>query len=54
VRKLLDAPAASAGPHRLTIDRGAQGDDGPLHTGLYLYRVDTPDGVATGRLCLLR
>jgi len=48
VRALEDRDDAPAGPHELVVDRN------DLPSGVYFYRIVTPEGVAGGRLVLLQ
>jgi hypothetical protein len=53
VQTLLDAPLMPAGKHEVRIDgRGLRGE--VLHSGVYFYRVDSPDGTVTGRFAILK
>jgi hypothetical protein len=53
VRTVLDATSLSAGYHDIPID--ARGEDGrPLPSGVYFYRLETPEGTRTGRFAILR
>lgn len=53
VRTLMNQAAVSSGEHRLRID--GRGDEGEmLATGVYFYRIVTPDGSLTGRFMLLK
>jgi hypothetical protein len=46
---VLDAPAVPAGSHHVAIQAA-----GRMASGLYFYRVETPEGVATGRFTVLK
>jgi len=48
VRSLADQDAAPAGPHELLVDRKE------LPSGLYFYRIVTPEGIANGKLVLVQ
>jgi hypothetical protein len=53
VRTLLEAPLLEAGAHEVRIDgRGERGR--PLASGVYFYRIETPDGATTGRIAILK
>jgi PKD repeat protein len=52
-RTLMDERYIDAGYHDVTIDgRGKSGDR--LSSGVYFYRVETAEGVSTGRLAIMR
>jgi len=53
VRTLLDVASAPAGPHRLLIDGRSESGES-LGSGIYFYRISTPDGSFTGRLVVLK
>jgi hypothetical protein len=53
VRRLAAGSEAPAGWHDLTID-GRNDGGSMLSAGIYFYRIVSVDGVATGRLVLLR
>jgi hypothetical protein len=53
VRRLAAGSEAPAGWHDLTID-GRNDGGSRLSAGIYFYRIVSVDGVATGRLVLLR
>jgi hypothetical protein len=53
VRTLLDVPAMPTGYHDLPIDT-RDGNDRPLPSGIYYYRLETKEGTRTGRLALIR
>jgi hypothetical protein len=53
VRTLLDVESLPTGYHDLSIT--SQGENGhALPSGIYFYRLETKEGVRTGRLTLLR
>ena len=53
VRSLAEAPLLPAGVHEFRIDgRGERGQT--LASGLYFYRVETADGIVTGRIAILK
>ena len=53
VRTLLDAPLLDSGVHELGIDgRGERGR--MLASGVYFYRVETPEGATRGRVAILK
>lgn len=52
VRTLLDQPHATGGRHEIPID-GRDSRGRRLASGIYLYRVQATEGVATGRVILL-
>ena len=53
VRTMLDVPAMAVGSQHVSIDgrgdRGAQ-----MASGIYFYRINTPDGTVTGRFTILK
>ena len=53
VRRLAGRSEAAAGWHDLTVDGRSDGG-AMLSAGIYFYRIVSVDGVATGRLVLLR
>jgi len=53
VRRLLEAPHLPAGDHKVTMDGRASWGE-VLPSGVYFYRVDSPDGTITGRLTILK
>jgi hypothetical protein len=53
VRTVLDAASLSTGYHDIPID-ARSGDGRPLPSGIYFYRLETPEGTRTGRLAILR
>jgi hypothetical protein len=53
VRRLAGRSEVPAGWHDLTIDGRSDGGS-MLSAGIYFYRIVSVDGVATGRLVLLR
>jgi len=53
VRTLLEAPLLPAGAREVVIDgRGQRGE--VLVSGVYFYRVDSPDGASTGHFAVLK
>jgi len=53
VRKLQNEAASPAGYHEVTFDgRGEEGER--LGSGIYFYRIETPDGAITGRFVILK
>ena len=53
VRTVIDAERLPAGVHQIVIDgRDERGAD--LASGVYFYRVETPDGASTGRFVVLK
>jgi len=53
VRTLIETPYLPAGEHDVLIDgRGARGE--VLSSGVYFYRVGSPDGNVTGRVVILK
>jgi flagellar hook assembly protein FlgD len=53
VRTLAEEPAAAPGDHDLAFDgRGDQG--AALPSGIYFIRVETPEGVSTSRIAVLK
>jgi hypothetical protein len=53
VRVLLDSQILPAGLHEVRIDgRGSRGER--LASGVYIYRVETGEGVVTGRIVILK
>jgi hypothetical protein len=53
VRTLLDEPMVTAGIHEVRLDgRGSTGT--ALPSGIYLFRVETAEGTASGRVVLLK
>jgi hypothetical protein len=53
VRTLRDDPAATAGAHALRFD-GLDARGARLGSGVYFFRVETPDGVKSGRFAILK
>ncbi len=53
VRILVDSPAVTAGIHDVRID-GLNDVGHPLATGVYFYRIDTPEASAAGKITILR
>ena len=53
VRRLLDRPSAAAGRYFLPLD-GRRDDGRPLASGVYFYRIQSPEGARTGRFAILR
>ena len=53
VRSLLDRSVLPAGFHEVRIDAAGE-RGGELPSGVYFYRVDTPDGALTGRIAVLK
>jgi HYDIN/CFA65/VesB family protein/flagellar hook capping protein FlgD len=53
VRTLMDEPLLAVGRHEVVLD-GRNASGGTLASGVYLYRVVTAEGVATGRFTLLK
>jgi hypothetical protein len=53
VRTLMEMPLLPAGEHAVRIDgRGERGEE--LPSGVYFYRVNSPDGSVTGRFAILK
>ena len=53
VRTLMDEAVAEAGEHRVRIEsRGAHGES--LASGVYFYRIETPEGIMQGRFTVLK
>jgi hypothetical protein len=53
VRTLTEMPVLPAGEHAVRIDgRGERGE--VLPSGVYFYRVDSPDGAVTGHFAILK
>ena len=53
VRTILDVPSMAVGTRRVSID--GRGDRGaPMASGIYFYRINTPDGIVTGRFTILK
>ncbi|HYQ96439.1 MAG TPA: T9SS type A sorting domain-containing protein [Candidatus Eisenbacteria bacterium] len=53
VRTILDTPALGVGSHHLALD--GRGDRGAtLASGVYFYRIETLEGLATGRFAILK
>jgi hypothetical protein len=53
VRTLWESPAAAPGAHEVPVE--ARGADGrALTSGVYFYRIETRDGVDTGRFTVLK
>jgi len=53
VRTVWDHAASAAGAHEIGIDgRGA--DRRPLSSGVYFYRIESPDGMSSGRFTVLK
>jgi hypothetical protein len=53
VRTLMEMPLLPAGEHAVRIDgRGERGEE--LPSGVYFYRVNSPDGAVTGRFAILK
>ncbi|HYQ89049.1 MAG TPA: PKD domain-containing protein, partial [Candidatus Binatia bacterium] len=53
VRTVLDEPSLPTGYHDVPID--ARGESGKsLSSGVYFYRLETPEGTRTGRLAIIR
>jgi hypothetical protein len=53
VRRVLDEASAPAGGHEVAID-GRDGAGRPLGSGVYFYRIDTPEGETSGRFTILK
>ncbi len=53
VRSLLDRSVLSAGLHEVRIDAAGE-RGGELPSGVYFYRVDSPDEPLTGRIAVLK
>ena len=53
VRTLMETRHLPAGEHEVRID-GAGERGGVLPSGVYFYRVDSPDGTITGRFAILK
>ena len=53
VRTFMDEPLAPPGHHEVRIDAHDEGG-GVLASGVYFNRVDTLDGVARGRLVVIK
>jgi len=53
VRTLLNATPMQPGPHAIWID-GRDRDGNELASGIYFFRVDAVDGVATGRFVIVK
>jgi hypothetical protein len=53
VRSLLDRSVLPAGLHEVRIDAGGE-RAGKIPSGVYFYRVDSPDGILTGRIAVLK
>ncbi|HSQ59354.1 MAG TPA: PKD domain-containing protein [Acidobacteriota bacterium] len=52
VRTLLDGAVSGAGYHDVPVD--GRGDDGArLGSGVYFYRIESDEGVATGRIAIV-
>ena len=52
VRVLLDEPALAPGYHDLAVGRDASGRD--LPSGVYFYRIVTPEGSGSGKLVMMK
>ena len=53
VRTLIEVPHLPAGEHAVRIDGGGERGE-VLPSGMYFYRVDSPDGTITGRFAILK
>jgi len=53
VRTVIAAEQFPAGVHRITID-GRDERGTALASGVYFYRVETPEGASAGRFVLLK
>jgi hypothetical protein len=53
VREILDEASAAPGEHEAVID-GRDGSGRPLATGVYFYRIETPEGLTAGRFTILK
>ena len=54
LRTLRDERNAPAANYRIPVPIGSRYDPARLSSGIYFYRVEGADGVATGRLVVLR
>jgi hypothetical protein len=53
VRTLLDAQDVERGPHHVVFD--GTGDRGArMASGIYFYRMETPQGPVTGRIAIVK
>jgi hypothetical protein len=52
VRVALDTPACAPGDHDISL--GTEGAAGALPTGIYFYKLETPDGDAHGRIVIVK
>jgi len=53
VRALYESPLVQAGPHELIID-GRTSSGASMASGVYYYRVRTPEGTVLGRFAIVR
>jgi len=53
VRTVWEQANASAGAHEIGID-GRDADRRPLSSGVYFFRIESPDGVSSGRFTVLK
>ncbi|HEU4725265.1 MAG TPA: PKD domain-containing protein, partial [Candidatus Eisenbacteria bacterium] len=53
VRTLLNEPFVPAGYHDATVD-GRRDDGGRLSSGIYFYRIETLEGIAMGRVVVVK
>ncbi len=54
VRVLLEDPGAPAGYHRVFISPGRSKEPGALRSAVYFIRIESPQGVGSARVVLLR
>ena len=53
VRTLVEEPAMPAGVHEVRIDEGGEPGQA-LASGVYFYRLETPDGTSSGRFPIMK
>jgi flagellar hook capping protein FlgD len=53
VRRILDRVWMAAGDHRVRID-GKESGGAPLASGIYVYRIETTEGITTGRAVIVK
>jgi hypothetical protein len=53
IRRLANGPSFAAGRHSLAVD-GRDDTGAALPAGVYFYRIESVDGIATGRFVLMK